>query len=110
MSLPSIKLSTTFTFDPVYYHCSLAFSLVDAGTIDFVRILTVAYFGGGNFIEDAFHHFLVNIHKQHFLQIQMTLVYHPHTQPFQPKLISKLIYAFVFWFVPLATISGHKVG
>ena len=59
----NIKLSITFAFDLVDYHCSFVSLLVDAGAVDFVRILTVARFGGSYFIEDAFHHFLMGVRE-----------------------------------------------
>ena len=89
LGFADMKLSTTFTFNLVDYHCSFAFPIPDAGTVNFVRIPRVARLGGSNLIEDAFHHFLMDVREWRFLQICMTFVDHPHMQPFQFVLISK---------------------
>ena len=45
LGFTDVKLATTFTFYLVDYHCGFAFPLLDAGTIDFVRVPTVTFWG-----------------------------------------------------------------
>ena len=63
LGFTNVKLAATSAFYLVDHNCGFVSPLVDADTVDFVRVPTVAFSEGNNFIKDAFCHFLVGVRE-----------------------------------------------